>query len=161
MRMPFLATLGGQVLHPSGAWLFTSVCSSAADWFLVECHWVRSQRARQWLTVLAPLVLLGLVWRSKLSIDILSLSLRYGWPYARFPEVQDYFADYVFIAVSTVLAWKAARLPVRDLRAVGLGVPACALSSLGLEWVFAYQIYAGLPLARVSGLELTTFLRLP
>jgi hypothetical protein len=96
--------------NPLGAQSVTAVVVSAAAWFLVDRHILPSERAQGWVTIIAPLLLLGLVFYSKVHAD--TFGVRYGWRDWRYhpPDAQNYFADFIFVAVALVLARKAACL---------------------------------------------------
>ncbi len=142
--MPVIATVWWPSLNPVGLWSATALCIAGSVWLLVEVGFRRSKRSREWLTVVAPLALLAFVFHSKVRVDASSLGFGYGWAYRRFPDAQDYFADYIFIAVALVLAGKAARLSSLDLRLVGMADLALALSFLCLEFGYLYRrFYAG------------------
>jgi hypothetical protein len=133
-------------LNPLGAWSAGAALISAATWFLVDHRLLRSERAHGWLTVAAPLLLLGLVFFRKVYVDPNSFGLAYGWPYRRYegPDASDYMADYIFIAVALVLARKAAWLPSWDLRAFGTMAAVVGIVFLSLECHLLYRvIYAG------------------
>jgi hypothetical protein len=146
--MFFIATGGGwqPSLNPLGTWSATAIFISAIAWFSADRRFLKSERAHGWLAILLPICLLAFVFHSKVHIDVMRIGLVYDWRNWRFhaPDAQDFFADYIFIAVSLVLAGKAALLPVRDLRLVGIGIFAIAALFLGLEIGLLFQSrYAG------------------
>jgi hypothetical protein len=114
---------------------------SAIAWFLADCRFFKSERAHGWLTLLLPICLLSFVFHSKVHVDVLRIGLVYDWRDWRIhpPDAQDFFADYIFIAVSLVLGLKAALLPARDLRVVGVGIFAVAAILLGFEIAMLFQ----------------------
>jgi hypothetical protein len=133
-------------LNPLGLWSVTAALISAAAWFLAGHRFLRCGRAHGWLSLLLPILLLSFVFHSKVHVDVLEIGLVYDWRTWRFhpPDAQDFFADYTFIAVSLVLALKAALQPARDLRLVGIGIFALAALFLGLEIGMLFQSrYAG------------------
>jgi len=133
-------------LNPVGAWSLTAVLVSAATWILVDRCVVRNPRGQAWLTVIAPLLLLAFVFYSKVHVDASPLGLAYGWRNWRFhaPDAQDFLADYIFIVVALILAWKGVRLPFRDLRAISAIAIVSALAFLTLELRLLYRdLYAG------------------
>src|ERR1051326_5605809 len=97
-------------LNPLGYWSPIAALISAAAWFLADHRFLKSQRAHSWLTVVLPICLLAFVFHSKVHVDVLQIGLVYDWHDWRFhpPDAQDFFADYIFIAVSLILAFKAA-----------------------------------------------------
>jgi hypothetical protein len=145
--MPLFAYSGGWYpsLNPVGIWSLGAALIAAASWFLVERRFLSSERRHAWLMLLAPLFLLAFVFCSKVRLDPLEpLSFRYDWRRYRFPDAQDYVADYIFVAVGILLSWKAVRLPFCDLRVVGFAELALALTFLALESAFLYRrFYAG------------------
>lgn len=114
---------------------------SAIAWFLADYRLLKSDRAHGWLSLLLPIFLLAFVFHSKVHVDDFQIGLKYDWPDWRThaPDAQDFFADYIFITISLVLARKAALLPARDLRIVGIGVFAIAAVFLGLEIGMLFQ----------------------
>ncbi len=92
--------------------------------------------------LLAPLLLIAFVaWSKVQSSPLAPLFFRYHWGRYRFPNAQDYVADYIFVAVAVLLAWKTTRLSFRDLRLVGFLELALALAFLGLEASLLYEMF--------------------
>jgi hypothetical protein len=108
-------------LNPLGAWSAAATLISAIAWFFAEHRFLKNERAHGWLVLILSICLLSFVFHSKVHVDNSRTGLEYDWRSWRFhaPDAQDFFADYIFIAVSLVLALKAGRLPARDLRLVG------------------------------------------
>ena len=129
--MHILATLWFPSLNPVGSSSLVSVAVGAAAWFTVERGFFRGERARAWLTIVMPLLLLGLAFWFH------SLFSRYR----SFPDAQDFFACYICIAVAVALAWKAARVPFGDLRVFGICDLLFAVTFLGFESVLAYRMF--------------------
>src|SRR5207245_7238210 len=88
----------GPSLNPLGTSSVTAALISAATWLCVDSRFLRNERARGWLVVAAPLLLLAFVFHSKVHVDSSFLGLRYDWPNRRYhmPDAQDYFAAYIF-----------------------------------------------------------------
>src|SRR6187549_2281136 len=103
-------------LNPFGVWSASAALISAAAWFLVDRRFLHSSRGQDWLTLVAPVLLLAFVFHSKVHADFSPSGLVYDWPDWRYhpPDAQDYFADYIFFVVALLLAFKATRLPPRD-----------------------------------------------
>jgi hypothetical protein len=141
--MFFIATGGGwwPSLNPLGTWSATAILISAIARFFADRRFLNSERAHAWLVVILPIILLSFVVHSKIHVDASLIGLAYDWRDWRFhaPDAEDFFADYIFIAVSLVLARKAALLPARDLRVVGVGVFALTALFLGLEIGMLFQ----------------------
>jgi hypothetical protein len=128
-------------LNPLGVVSLAAALISAIAWFFADHPLLKSERAHGWLTVILPICLLSIVFHSKVHVDDSRIGLNYDWRSWRFhaPDAQDFFADYIFITVSLVLALKAARLPARDLRLVGIGIFGLAALFLGLEIGMLFQ----------------------
>jgi hypothetical protein len=108
--MHIIATLWWPSLNPIGFSSLIAVGVCAAAWFAVERRFFRSERARGWVVIVVPLLLLALAFRFHSDFS----------RYRTFPDAQNFFACFICIAVSVALAWKASRLPMRDLRTLGI-----------------------------------------
>jgi hypothetical protein len=135
--MVFIATTWSwePSLNPFGMVSLGAALISAIAWFFADRRLLKSERAAGWLALILPTCLLTFVFHSKVHVDYLRIGLVYDWRDWRFhaPDAKDFFADYIFIAVSLILARKATLLPARDLRVVGVGLLALAALFLGLE----------------------------
>ena len=141
IAMPLFAYSGGWYpsLNPVGSWSAIALGIASSVWLLVEVCFRHSKRSREWLTAVAPLALLGFVFHSKIRVGASSWFFDYWWGSRRFPNAQDYFADYIFTAVALILAWKAARISALDLRVLGMIDFVLALTFLGLEFGLLYR----------------------
>lgn len=136
-----LGTLAGQELHPDGHWQFWAVTISVLTFLVPEVGWSLTVRARAWLSILAPLVLLGFLWQSKVHFAPLTAEVRYDWPYARFPSHLDDLSDYLFVATALVLSFRAVRLPMKDIRLVGFFLLVASSVFFVLECRMIWQIW--------------------
>jgi hypothetical protein len=127
----------------------TATLISAAAWFFAEHRFLKSKRAHGWLTLVLPICLLSFVFHSKVHFDhdlSSPIDLTYNWRSWRYhpPDAQDFFADYILVTVSLVLAHKVTLLPVRDLRVMGVAIFGVAVIFLALEGTMLFRSpYAG------------------
>jgi hypothetical protein len=109
---------------------------------MAEADFSSWKRSRNWRAVLAPSLLLAFVANLKVVIDSSAVGIGYNWGISRWPGTADLFACYIFIAVSTVLAWKALRLVRWSFKLVALTALGIAIGFLSLEIFYTFRFWA-------------------
>jgi hypothetical protein len=119
--------------NPIGLSSLCAVVISAVAWFAVELGYRNRERWRSWIIVLAPLLLLAEVTYTKVKFDSSEFGIGYDWHISRYADTPDFFAQYVFVVVSVVLALKAFRMTRNGIKALALLELGIALGFLLLE----------------------------
>ena len=122
-------------LGPASIW---AVFISAVPWVLAECSFPKRKHLRDLVAVAAPSPLLALVGYAKISVDSSGMGLSYHWDY-RWATTPYIFAGYILVAVSVVLAWKAARTARDKLKILAVTELLFAISFLALETFYTFR----------------------
>src|SRR5262245_54171040 len=136
----FASTNFGPSLNPFGPQVLIASLISGGVWLTTEYSFPHRERARGWVSILAPLVLFAFIVRSRIEVDASApLDIVYTLP--PWGSAEEYFACYIIIATALILAFKTARLPATDFKVLGFIEVSMALALLGLEMRALYVTF--------------------